>query len=92
MHITVHYLAQLRKAAGAESERIDVAAPCTLATLLASLAERHDEAFRTLLLDRHGKLQPTLLVFVGEAQARPMEEHGLQDGDVVTILTPMAGG
>jgi molybdopterin converting factor small subunit len=92
MRITVHYLAQLKKAAGAGSEDIVVDAGCTVAALLTQLAQRHGQTIRALLTDERGKPQPSLLVFVGDDQVRTLEGRGLNEGDVVTLLTPMAGG
>lgn len=85
MRLTVKYLAQLKRAAGIASEEIEVEAGCTVSSLLAMLARR---AERTV-----GRFySPALLVFVGEDLARPEAERPLQDGDVITLLPPMAGG
>ena len=90
MHVTVHYLAQLRRAAGCASERLAVEAGATLADLLARLGEQRGDPFRGLLLDEQSRIQKSLLVFVGEEHADA--SRPLRDGDCVTILTPMAGG
>jgi len=42
-------------------------------------------------LDACGGVQPAILLFVGDEQVGP-ETVPLRDGDVVTVLTPMAGG
>jgi molybdopterin converting factor small subunit len=90
MQVTVHYLAQLRRAAGCSSERLDVEPGLTLGELFRRVARTHDAAFRTLLLGENGKPHASLLVFVGE---QPADLTGvLCDNDEVTILTPMAGG
>jgi molybdopterin converting factor small subunit len=91
MKITVKYLAQVKQAAGASSEVVDVARPCHVAELIAQLTERHGEPLRRLLLDDDGKVQPALLLFVGEEQV-DSQTAALADGDVVTVLAPMAGG
>jgi molybdopterin converting factor small subunit len=82
MTITVHYLAQLRRATGRASERIDLDEPATLASLLTALARRHGE----------GLLRPTVLAFVNDAQVGRPEDVVLRDGDSVTFLSPIAGG
>jgi molybdopterin converting factor small subunit len=91
MRIEVRYLAQLRAAAGQAMEVIAVDPPCTAGELVTRLAEKHGSPLRSLLLDEKGNVQQPLLLFVGDEQvdspARP-----LRDGDVVTILSPMAGG
>jgi molybdopterin converting factor small subunit len=92
MRVAVRYLAQLRQAAGVAAEEVDVAEACLVRDLLARLGERHGEAVGRLLLDAAGALQPTILVFVGDVQVDPADAAPLREGDVVTILTPIAGG
>jgi MoaD family protein len=90
MPVTVHYFAQIRRAAGCASEQVDVEPGITLGGLLLQLADRHGAEFRRLLLDEAGGLQKSVLVFVGQHPADGVTV--LQDGDEVTILTPMSGG
>lgn len=92
MWITVHYLAQLKRFAGVPSETVQATDGGTLQALLAELAARHDDAFRTALLDDQGQPRPALLFFLGDEQVRPEAARPLRDGDEVTILSPMAGG
>ena len=90
MHITVHYLTQIRRAAGCASETIDVPAGCTLEVCLHQIAERHDSAFRALLLDDANAVRRSLLFFVGDDHVEL--SRGLRDGEAISILAPMAGG
>ncbi len=92
MKITVHYLAQLRQAAGTGSEQIELDTAATVADLARRLAETHGDPLRRLLFDASGSLQPTNLFFIGETQAQPADRLSLQEGDVVTVLSPIAGG
>lgn len=92
MQVTVKYMAQLKQAAGASKETVAVNLGCTVQTLLRDLAAKRPEAFRRIVLDAQGNLQPCLLFFVQEEQVRPEEQRELCDGDVVTVLAPMAGG
>jgi sulfur-carrier protein len=90
MRVTVHYLAQIKRAAGCGSETIDLAVAGTLRDSLRMLAEHHGPDFRALLVDEAGAPRKSLLFFVGDEHAdlaRP-----LRDGDAVTILAPMSGG
>lgn len=91
MNVAVRYMAQLRQAAGAAAERVELDRPCTAAELLKRLAERHGRPFRDLVLDAAGDPHPAVLLFVGDEQVRA-ETTALRDGDVLTVLTPMAGG
>lgn len=90
MLVTVHYLAQIKRAAGCSSEAVSVHDAATLGDFLRALADRHDQAFRALLLDEMNEPRRSLLFFVAEEHAELTRP--LHDGDTVTILAPMAGG
>ncbi|HEX5273360.1 MAG TPA: MoaD/ThiS family protein [Gemmataceae bacterium] len=90
--MSVRYMAQLRAAAGVAEETVDVDGPCTASGLAARLAAHHGDALRRLLLAADGRLSPIILAFVGDAQVGPNECLALKDGDVVTLLSPIAGG
>jgi molybdopterin converting factor small subunit len=90
MRVTVHYMAQIKRFAGCASEPVEIRAGSRLSDLLVHLAQRHGDAFRGMLLDESATPRRSLLFFVGEEHAeltRPLHE-----GDVVTLLAPMAGG
>jgi molybdopterin converting factor small subunit len=90
MRVEVRYLAQVRHAAGRAAEQVELEGPCSVRELVTRLAEARGLPLRGLLLDGRGSVQPALLLFVGDEQvdaARP-----LRDGEVVTVLSPMAGG
>ena len=91
MRITVKYLAQIRHAVGISSEQIELDRPSTVAEVLTQLA-RGREPLRNMLLDVAGALQPGLLLFVGDDQVGVWNQDTLKDGDVLTVLSPMAGG
>jgi molybdopterin converting factor small subunit len=92
MRIAVKYMAQLKQATRLSVEAIEIESPCAPAALAQRLAERHGEPVRRLLLDGQGRLHPAILLFVGDEQVRPQEPHPFREDDVLTILTPMAGG
>jgi molybdopterin converting factor small subunit len=92
MRVSVRYMTQLRTATGTAAETVDVEAPCTAADLVAQIAAHHGAALRRLLLDADGRLHPAILVFVGDVQDDPRESVPLKEGDVVTLLAPVAGG
>jgi len=92
MQVRMRYLAQLKHAAGIGVEAVDVEAPCAVADLLRRLADRHGDAFRRIVFDAKGNVQPALLIFHGDEQASPDTVRPFQDGDEITVLAPMAGG
>ena len=90
MRVAVHYLTQLKRALGKSAEEIDAPSGASLTDLLRLLADRHDAAFRAMVVDDAGQPRKSLLFFIGDEHAdlaRP-----LADGDIVTILAPMSGG
>src|SRR5262245_36326091 len=92
MKITIRYRAQVRLAAGVPSEEVELAQTYSMREFIARLAERHGDPLRQLLLDTGGNLHPTILLFVGDEQVEPADRVEWKDGDVVTVLSPMAGG
>lgn len=90
MRVTVHFVAQLKRLMGTGADILDVPPGCTLAALLAILADKHEARCKSLLLDDHSQPQASLLLFVNDNQVGP--GHSLHEGDQVTLLTPMAGG
>ena len=55
-----------------------------------TLVDRHDSAFRALLLDDAGEPRKANLFFVGDEHADL--SRLLKDGDAITLLAPMSGG
>ena len=90
MRVTVQYMTQLKRAAGCAVEEVLAPAPARLRDLLRLLADRHDAAFRALLLDDAGEPRKSHLFFVGDEHAEL--SRPLSDGDAIMILAPMAGG
>src|SRR4051794_21931986 len=90
MRVTIHYMAQIKRAAGCSSEEIEIAEPMTLRAFLQTLGQRRDPSFRALLLDDANEPRKSLLFFVGDEHAALQQP--LKDGDAITILAPMAGG
>ena len=83
MIVRVRYLAQLRHAAGRSGEEVEIEDGSTVVGLLSRLAEARPE-LRAVLQS------PTLLVFVGDEQARA--DRLLRAGDEIILMTPIAGG
>src|ERR1051325_12055627 len=90
MRITIHYMAQIKRAAGCSSEEMDAPDGADLRAALRTLGQRHGDGFRTLLLDEANEPRRSLLFFVADDHAEL--SRPLKDGDAVTILAPMAGG
>jgi MoaD family protein len=90
----VQFSAQLRVLVGASEERVELPPGSTLAELLAQLAARHAEAAPHLLTTEGKQIRPSLLLVVND-RAVAIDDAAtvlLRDGDVVTLLPPIAGG
>jgi molybdopterin converting factor small subunit len=92
VRISIRYLAQVKRAAGCASEVLDVEECCRLQDLMRRVVDGHSEDLRRLLLSTAGELHDSILLFVGEEQVRWETPRELRDGEVVTVLAPMAGG
>jgi len=91
MKVRVAYHGQLRLAAGAAGEELEVPAGSSVADVLQHAARRHG-VLRSVLLGPNGQPSRAVLVAVGDRQVRPGESVALRDGDVVTLLPPIGGG
>lgn len=92
MKVTVNYLAQLKQAAGISSESIDLDTACSIQDLVIQLAENYGEPLRSFLLDSGGSLRQSILLIIDETQVHWETPVQLKEGDVITFLSPLAGG
>ncbi len=90
MQVSVEYTAQIKRAAGRSKDTIELTDGATVQTLIESLAESADDSLKRSLVTGDGRMQPTLLVFVRDEQVRSADT--LNDGDTVTLLSPISGG
>ena len=92
MKVTVRYLAQAREAAGRGAEEVELDGAATVRDLVVRLARQHGSAFARMALDGAGGPHASLLIIIGDEQVRPGETRTLQEGETVTIMTPISGG
>jgi molybdopterin converting factor small subunit len=78
MHVTVQYLAQMKRILGRSEDRVELPAGATLADLIRAVVGLGDRDNRSLLF------------FVNDKPADPAT--ALPEGANVTVLAPMAGG
>ena len=88
MKITFSYFAQIRKAAGTESETIEV--PDGATALAALKYIDHGKEFHILLFDESDALRPVILLIVNEDVTPP--DQVLSDGSHIQLFSPVAGG
>ncbi|MCX7804577.1 MAG: MoaD/ThiS family protein [Planctomycetota bacterium] len=92
MKVSLIYFAQLRDAAGTGSETVELPCGADLAAAISDAARRHGEAFRKIALDESGNIRPSLLVTVNGKFAARGAVVALNDGDEISLLSPIAGG
>lgn len=88
MKVTIYYHAQIRKAAGVESECVEGAEGATLLDVLKTID--HGADFRALLFDAQGAPHATILFLVNDLPVTP--DQTLHDGDRLSVFSPVAGG
>ena len=81
IHVKLLYFGQTRDASGKSEEEFSLADGSSLRSLLNQASERHEK------LDR---LRKSIKVALNEEMARGDEK--LNDGDVIALLPPVAGG
>ena len=92
MNVTVEYAAQVKRAAGLASERLEVDESSCVQDVVRRIAQDHGDPLSSLLLGSDDQLHPSILLFVRDEQVRWETPVPLSENDVVTILSPISGG
>ena len=92
MQVIIQYEAQARRAAGIGSETIEVADASCVSDCVRSVADTQGEELRPILVSGSGEIQPSLLIFLNDAQIVRTDDSVLSDGDTLTLMTPISGG
>ena len=92
MKIRVEFTAQLKRAAGTDSEEVELGHGCTVLEAVEAILAQHGGEVRAQLLDRDGNIHPSLVVAVNGEQVFPDSSRKLSDGDTVVFLAAIAGG
>ncbi len=92
MRLTIEDLNQAKSAAGCDGGTIDLAAGALPMDLVRHLAEHRGERLRALLVAADGQPRPSTMVSINGELAPCRIPRPLNDGDVVALLLPIAGG
>ena len=92
MNITIEYHGQLRHLANRDTETCTVQPGTSIPDIVTTMAHNHDDAFRAILLDEDGNLLHSTLMFIGDETLDRANWPTLKDGDIITLLPPIAGG
>ena len=60
--------------------------------MLCAVAAQYDEQFRQILLTVDDQLHPSVMIFINDTAISRSAPPGIRDGDVITLIAPMAGG
>ena len=92
MKITIEYHGQLRHLAQKESDTIEVPEGTPIPEIIRQVAAPYTDQFRVILFDSSGNLLPSALVLLRDEPVNREQWPTLSDGDVLTLLPPIAGG
>ena len=92
MKITIEYHGQLRHVAQKESDTVEVAENTPIPAIITQVAAHYDDTFRVILFDAAGDLLPSALILLRDEPVDRVQWPVLSDGDVLTLLPPIAGG
>lgn len=92
MKVTLQLFGQARAAAGFERLAVELPAPCSAREAVLEAVRGGGAALRSFLLDGDGRPRRSVLLVVGQRQVSWDSAEPLNDGDIVTILPPIAGG
>jgi MoaD family protein len=92
MKIEVRFTAQIKREAGRGSEVLDVHEGCSLEQVLTALNGRYTQGFDRILFDERGQYRETAMLVVNGQQVFFHVPQELKEGDVLTIMSPIAGG
>ncbi len=92
MRLTIEYWNQARSAAGCDGESIEIATDATPLEVVRQLAQSHGGRLRSLLLGGDEQPRPSTMLSINGELAPCGVVRPLNDGDVVALLLPIAGG
>ena len=92
MNITIEFYGQLRHLADTDSVSLDVEAGTSIPELVTALAKDRCDIFKSILFDPSGALLSSALILMGDEPVDRSPWPTLKDGDVMTLLPPLAGG
>jgi MoaD family protein len=92
MRVQLNYFAQIRQAAAADNLSLDLADNATVLQALRLAVDRHGDAFRKLIFDDSGRLRPSIILLINGVPSAGGVESVLNNGDNVSIFSPVAGG
>ncbi len=82
---------QLKKAAGSETIPLNTEG-LTLEDIVKDLAKSQNAELAKLLLNEDGSCRHSILGFENDVQIEWDKELNIKDGDIISLMSPIAGG
>lgn len=92
MNIKLRFTAQLKDKAGLGTDQIVLNSNEKLQSLLRRLVDKYGHDFGQILFDEKGFYRNSNLIAVNGYQVNYTENSKLNEGDEITILSPVSGG
>jgi len=94
INITIQYDSQLKRYSQCEQEDLEIPDQSNLSTALEQMLSNDKGDFTKRVFTEDGAVQPTLLVFLNDQVIRSddITNCELNNGDIVSLYTPIAGG
>lgn len=92
MKVKVKYTAQLKKAIGVGEEWVELESGALLKDLLEIQFQKRKNGFLDMVFNGNGEFLGTVLLIVNGRQVNFEYSETLKENDVVTIMSPIAGG
>jgi len=94
VRVTTRFYAFLRESVGKEHETLELDEGATVSDFLRVIGERYRDALGRLVFEEGARLRKGFAIALNGVSIRPeaWAETRLNDGDVIVILPPIAGG
>ena len=92
MKVTIEYFGQLRQAAIAASEVMNVPDGATAQDAVRMAGSKYGGAFEQIVMGDRGEIRPSLMVVVNDQPITKARPYPLKDGDRIALIAAIAGG
>lgn len=92
MQIQLSYFAQIRHATGESTLTLTLDDQATVLQALSIAADRYGDSFRKLILSGPDQIQPGIILLVNGIPVSTGIKTTLNNGDSVSLFSPVAGG
>ena len=92
MNIKLKFTAQIKDAVGQGIDAITIGDNEKIQDVLDKLVDKYGNPFKAILFDKNNKYRNSNLIAINQFQVDYDENHALNDGDEITLMSPISGG